>query len=89
MESCRELALERHLVGCNDDILDIAILRGSGADSAEAVASVGEEGHISPKFRVAVVTNSAQVRIMDETFSCVSLNGHTDIVLAVDASPDG
>ena len=41
------------------------------------------------KFRIALVTNSVQVRILDESFACSTLSGHTDIVLAVDASPDG
>jgi len=43
----------------------------------------------SVKFRMALVTNSVQVRVLDESFACSTLSGHTDIVLAVDASPDG
>jgi hypothetical protein len=56
----------------------------------DAIVSSNEEDDGSNvKFRVAVITNSNEVRIMNEGFSCRSLNGHTDIVLSVDASPDG
>ena len=41
------------------------------------------------KFCLALITNSPQVRIVDESFACSPLDGHTDIVLAADVSPDG
>ena len=31
----------------------------------------------------------SQIRIVDENFTCSPLDGHTDIVLAADVSPDG
>jgi hypothetical protein len=50
----------------------------------------GEEGNSKKgKFQIALVTNSTQVRIINEKFSCSVLEGHKDIVLAVDATPDG
>ena len=115
-ESIKSLQFFRHLIGANDDILDLALLPSFSSSSsyglkeeeeeddddyisaekdktqkdATATASSNEKDDGSNvKFRVAVVTNSNEVRIMNEGFSCRSLNGHTDIVLSVDASPDG
>ena len=86
----RVLWLHRHLIGCNDDILDMAVLNPpneSRDDSNDDDDNIGNP-HCGLKF--AVVTNSAQVRLMDgNNFECVSLNGHSDIVLAIDATPDG
>jgi len=70
----------RQVVGCNDDILDIAFVPKS--DNDDDISSTN-------KFTVAMVTNSPQVRLMDESFSCSLLDGHSDIVLSVDASPTG
>ena len=95
------LLLYRHLIGCNDDILDMAILNSpraidDGEDGDENNTGVEEEGSendgggTQQNVTYAVVTNSAQVRLMDSAnFACVSLNGHHDTVLAIDASPDG
>ena len=69
----------RQVVGCNDDILDIAFVPKS--DNDDDISTT--------KFTVAMVTNSPQVRLMDESFSCTLLDGHSDIVLSVDASPTG
>jgi len=38
---------------------------------------------------LAVITNSAQIKIMNESFSSRLLSGHSDIVLAADVSSDG
>lgn len=43
----------------------------------------------SAKPSLAVVTNSPQVRLVGDDFRSYPLSGHTDIVLAVDCSPDG
>ena len=86
----RVLWLHRHLIGCNDDVLDMAVLNPpneSRDNSSDDDDNIGNS-HCGLKF--AVVTNSAQVRLMDgNSFECVSLNGHSDIVLAIDATPDG
>ena len=96
------LEFEKLVVGCNDEILDIAILPSPKNDHSFLVGqdentSFGEVSvveqidglvHLRP-FKIAVITNSAQVRIMDESFKCVCLEGHLDIVLALDVSPDG
>lgn len=63
------------LIGSQGEILDMALIPSSGA------ASSG--------FKLALVTNSTQVRIINERFSCSLLEGHKDIVLCVDVSPDG
>ena len=41
------------------------------------------------KYALGLITNSNQVRIMDSNFNVLSMNGHTDIVLAIDVTPDG
>ena len=69
------LQLEKQIVGNNDDILDLLILPSSSSSSSE--------------FQMALVTNSNQVRILQQDFSSTPLEGHTDIVLAVDCSPNG
>lgn len=68
-------------MGFNDDILDIKYV--PTIREVENTETVVNE-------RVVVATNSPQVRVFDLAgFSCVPLDGHEDIVLAVDASPDG
>lgn len=68
-------------MGFNDDILDIKYVPSiRDVDGAETVVND----------HVVVATNSPQVRMFDLAgFSCTPLDGHEDIVLAVDASPDG
>ena len=74
----------RQIVGCNDDILDIAFIPKYSNDDED-------DDYIknSDEFTLAMATNSPLVRLMDESFSCSLLDGHTDIVLSVDASPNG
>jgi U3 small nucleolar RNA-associated protein 13 len=68
------LTAHRTIVGHNDDILDLKII-----PSPDGVAS-----------RIAVATNSAQVRLFDlSNFSCEVLDRHTGTVLCVDVSPCG
>lgn len=68
------LSLTKQIVGNFDDILDLVLIPS-------------EHSNISSK--VAVISNSNQVRIMDDSFASSPLDGHSDIVLAADASPDG
>jgi len=69
------LALDRTIVGHNDEILDLAVIPNAESESAT---------------RIAVATNSAQVRLFElETFSCDVLDGHSATVLCVDVSPCG
>jgi U3 small nucleolar RNA-associated protein 13 len=71
------VALDRTIVGHNDEILDLAVIP-NGGDSAGAAT------------RIAVATNSAQVRLFElGTFSCDVLDGHSATVLCVDVSPCG
>ncbi len=73
------LGLNRTIVGHNDEILDLKIIPGSDSDNF----------NLRNK-RVAVATNSSQIRIFDlSSFSCVVLDGHTDTVLTIDVSPCG
>jgi U3 small nucleolar RNA-associated protein 13 len=71
------VALDRTIVGHNDEILDLAVIPNAG-DSAGAAT------------RIAVATNSAQVRLFElGSFSCDVLDGHSATVLCVDVSPCG
>lgn len=67
------------LVSNHGDILDLIRLPSSSAPSSSS----------SPAFRLAVVSNSPQLRIVDEQMKTSVLEGHTDIILAADVSPDG
>jgi U3 small nucleolar RNA-associated protein 13 len=68
------LTLDRTIVGHNDEILDLVVI--PNADSAPT--------------KIAVATNSAQVRLFElGTFSCNALDGHSATVLCVDVSPCG
>lgn len=69
------LANARQLIGNFDDILDMVV--------------IPPENHEDSKLKFAVVSNSSQVRIMNDVFTSSPLEGHTDIVLAADSSPDG
>jgi U3 small nucleolar RNA-associated protein 13 len=70
-----KLALDRTIVGHNDEILDLVVIPDAESENAT---------------RIAVATNSAQVRLFElETFSCDVLDGHTATVLCVDVSPCG
>eukprot|EP00981_Chlorochromonas_danica_P005788 scaffold1190_cov187-Ochromonas_danica.AAC.20 len=69
---------ERILIGSYGDILDFSLL-----------ASSCQPQDSKARFSVAVVTNSAQVRVIDQDQHCDILEGHHDIILAVDSSPDG
>lgn len=73
------LDLRRTIIGHNDEILDLKIIPSRGNTT----------GLIQSR-KVAVATNSSQVRIFElGTFSCSVLNGHTDTVLSLDVSPCG
>jgi U3 small nucleolar RNA-associated protein 13 len=76
-------------MGSFDEILDIALIRDI---SPEAEDSEDQEEKLSQKekpMRVAVISNSPHVQIMDSAAETVNLLGHEDVVLSVDASPDG
>jgi len=79
------LVMSKLLPGCNDDILDLACVPVGTGEGTEP-----EEGVPTPRgsYLLAVVTNSPQVRLMGGDMQCVALNGHTDIVLAVDCTLD-
>ena len=90
----------RQLVGFHDDILDMkfvpSLLNNRGlfdcfgsSSSSSAASSSSSSGLVAPKYALGVVTNSAQVRLIDNDFNCLSLNGHADIVLCIDVTPDG
>lgn len=71
----------RHqLMGSFDEILDMAILREGGGEDNQDEAT---------PYRIAVVSNSPQVQILDSLSRTENLLGHEDVVLSVDASPDG
>lgn len=74
------LKTNRIIIGHNDEILDLKIIPENGM-------SIDED---DSQRKVAVVTNSAQVKIFDlGSYSCQVLEGHSDTVLCVDVSPCG
>jgi len=75
------LRVQRQLIGCSDDILDILVVPKPQPEESLDSAS--------PPYRIAVIANSTQIQILEKDFSSTALYGHTDIVLAVDASVDG
>jgi U3 small nucleolar RNA-associated protein 13 len=75
------LAHDRTIVGHNDEILDLKVIPRHDATNESDSEAVT---------RIAVATNSAQVRLFElGTFSCEVLDGHTATVLCVDVSPCG
>ncbi len=74
LNATRGLPTWKLIVGFNDEIIDIKAI------------TIGNKGCC----KIAVATNSPQVRLFDlNTFSADMLDGHKDIVLALDVSPDG
>lgn len=71
------------LIGSQGEILDMALI------PSNATTSAASGDHNGSKFQLALITNSPQVRIVNEKFSCSVLEGHKDIVLCVGVSPDG
>ncbi len=65
------------LISNHGDILDIIRLPPAADDSS------------GMKFRMGLVSNSPQLRIVDQNLNTEVLEGHTDIILAADVSPDG
>lgn len=65
------------VVSNHGDILDMIRI----PNSSEAGAGLN--------YKLALVTNSPQLRIIDEKMNCVVLEGHSDIILSADVSPDG
>lgn len=72
------------MVGTYDDILDVALI-----PSSVKAADSNEDNETMLSYKVAVVSNSTLVHLIDENQKSEPLSGHTDTVLAVDASPDG
>jgi WD40 repeat protein len=73
-----KLASTKLLIGNHGDILDILKIPSSPSSSSGEL-----------QFKVALVSNSHQLRILNEHLSCQILDGHQDIILSVDVSPDG
>lgn len=97
------LASVRNIIGFNDDILDIAYVpresdddvvdyevdRVGSNNKSDSNDSHGAHTKSSSKYLLALVTNSPQVKLIDEKYESMHLDGHTDIVLAVDVAPNG
>mmetsp|Transcript_8312 Transcript_8312/g.15661 ORF Transcript_8312/g.15661 Transcript_8312/m.15661 type:complete len:1054 (+) Transcript_8312:36-3197(+) len=74
------LTSNRIIIGHNDEILDLKII-------PVTEMSLTRDDY---QRRVAVATNSAQVKVFDlGSYSCQVLEGHSDTVLCVDVSPCG
>ena len=77
------LGLNRTIIGHNDEILDLKIIPTPTLKNDMEPLSL-------EKKRVAIATNSAQIRLFDlASYSCDVLDGHTDTVLTIDVSPCG
>ena len=75
------LKVSRKIVGYHDDILDMVVIPKQKTDGVEVEFEVD---------RIALVSNSTQVRIVcTGDMTCESYDGHSDVILAVDVSPDG
>jgi U3 small nucleolar RNA-associated protein 13 len=88
-----QLAARKTIVGYNDEILDLKYIPNNpfAASAASAAAAAGRPG-ATPEFvpRVAMATNSEQLRLMDlGNFSARLCDGHAGIILNVSVSPDG
>jgi U3 small nucleolar RNA-associated protein 13 len=71
------LALNKTLIGNNDDVIDVKYIPSPELDGTTSS-------------RIAVATNSEQLRLFDvNTFDCSVLAGHSESILSVDVSPDG
>lgn len=80
------LRRSRQIVGFNDDILDIKF-RGVFTETTD---DAGQLHEAVVNDHIVVATNSPQVRMFDlSRFGCTAFDGHDDIVLAIDVSPDG
>ena len=80
-EGVRRIDPSRLLIGSQGEIFDMALIPQQRGESSQLTSN--------SSFKLAMITNSTQVRIVDEKFNCVVLEGHRDIVLCVDATPDG
>jgi U3 small nucleolar RNA-associated protein 13 len=77
------LGLNRTIIGHNDEILDLKIIPNQKNENETDLLTLRNK-------RVAIATNSAQVRLFDlASYSCNVLDGHTDTVLTLDVSPCG
>jgi U3 small nucleolar RNA-associated protein 13 len=91
----------RQLMGCNDEILALAMVplsASSSSSSSSAPSSAAGSSDTNTDnsdawrgLQVAVAINSPQVRLvsMAEGYSFRPLDGHTDIVMSLAVSPDG
>ena len=85
----RTLAPRRCVVGNNDEITDLRFVPPRAPPPADGAADDGAAAAAAGR-RVLVATNSEQLRLLElGALRCTLLSGHTDLVLAVDASADG
>ena len=81
------LRMDRTIVGHNDEILDLRVIPSATPTSGD---NMNDASAPPPAQKVAVATNSAQIRIFElGTYSCSVLDGHTETVLSIDVSPCG
>jgi U3 small nucleolar RNA-associated protein 13 len=91
----KSLEWDRQVVGSCDDILDVVVIPGEAEEVVTAEAEEESDPDSAPaaekdlKYRLAVVSNSALVQVIDSNQCSVPLAGHSDIVLAVDVTSDG
>jgi hypothetical protein len=90
------LQKKRQFVGFNDDILDLIWIpqpRSEDQDTdikdTEGEAAVAEIPAAEINYKLAVITNSSQIKVFNQNFEAELMDGHEDIVLAGDVTPDG
>jgi len=88
----------RQLMGCNEEILALAMVPSSSSSPSSSASSAMTAGSSDADnsdawrgLQVAVAINSPQVRLvsMADGYSFLPLDGHTDIVMSLAVSPDG
>lgn len=85
VRSVATLAVERQIIGFNDEVIDLAFLSlPAASSSSDAPSTSTQDSHL------AVATNSDLIRVYDlAAFNTSLLEGHKDVVLCLDTSSDG
>jgi hypothetical protein len=79
----------RQYVGSFDDILGLALTQSVADTDMLSFTSQPSPFPLLPTMSLAVVSNSPVVHVLSHNAESIPLVGHTDTVLAVQASPDG
>lgn len=93
-----KLQRKRQFVGFDDDILDLIWIPQSSPPEDHDIAtdteslinpSPTESQAVEINYKLVTITNSSQIKIFNQDFEVELMDGHDDIVLAGDVTPDG